>query len=92
MTPPEIPSSAREIRAKTNDLAHQVILEAFVSHFLASVENAPTFLREIFQVWRKSHATLPLRGYPPEVANLMESEYREALDRILSAIELKLPK
>ena len=91
MTTPKTPQDARDIRFKTTVLAHQVILEAFVNQFLASVENGPELLRVIFQGWRKSHATIPLQGYPLEMANLMESEYREALDEILSVIKAKLP-
>ena len=83
MTPDEL----EVFRLKVRIVACELVLRAFYTALASTSPNAPQVMLGKFQELRKKHSTLAMKGYPPEVSDLMAAEYQDALDDLLNRLE-----
>ena len=75
------------LKLKSQIQALQVVLSMICAALGRTFPSFSESLQETGNQLRESHSKIALKGYPPELSDLIAGEYQEALDDILNFIE-----
>jgi hypothetical protein len=76
------------LRLRLRAEVHQVLLRGLYTGMANTSPTAAQMFRDQFVTLRREHSKMVIRGLPPASSDMIAAEYQEALEDVLSNIEV----